>query len=338
MKRFYTILGVALFLGNAGAFAEQATLIDFSKLVGEGDAGLHAQTTIDYSRQAGSSYSAEDKTKMKVSLAIQSWEIQLSSSSQTVENQSQSMVSAAPVKADASKYAGQTVMGVRVHFPTYGINSFAVVKPPFAIPAYQTLDGAKDAKPGSQFDGFGVLKNVGVLKSIQINVLGRNFSNSLSLLLENQFGEEQEIFMGYLNFDGWKALNWVNPNYQTEVRNRDIRVLALYPRSAPFIKLKGIVIHRDAAQDGGDIVTYFKDINVIYDQAVIPGGSEVDDEAIWGILKQKEENQRNTELAKLGNLQVLRTLENQKMAKESGFDQSAAAAAPATTAPAVTKP
>jgi len=144
--------------------------------------------------------------------------------------------------------------------------------------------------------------------------------------------------MRYLNFDGWKALNWVNPNYQTEVRNRDIRVLALYPRSAPFIKLKGIVIHRDAAQDGGDIVTYFKDINVIYDQAVIPGGSEVDDEAIWGILKQKEENQRNTELAKLGNLQVLRTLENQKMAKESGFDQSAAAAAPAAAAPAAAKP
>jgi len=340
MKRFFTILGVALFLASNGAFAEQQTLIDFSTLIGDPATGEHAQTTIDYSRQAGSSYSAEDKTKMKVSLAIRNWEVQLASSSQTVENQSNSMVSAAPVKADASKYAGQTVMGVRIHFPTYGINSFAVIKPPFTIPAYATLDNPTDqnAKAGSQFDGFGILKNVGVLKSIQINVLGRNNPNSLSLLLENDLGEEQEIFMGYLNFDGWKALTWVNPNYQTEVRNRDIKVLPLYPRSTPFIKLKGIVIHRDGAQDGGDIVTYIKDIKVIFDEAVLPGGTEVDDEAIWGILKQQEESSRNAELMKLGNLQVLRKLEQQKMATEAGFDQTAAAAAPAATTPAATTP
>lgn len=333
MKRFLTILGVALFLANSGAFAEQATLIDFSKLIGEGDSGLHAQTAIDYSRQAGSAYSAEDKAKMKISLAIPSWEIQLASSSQSVENQTLSQITAAPVKQDAAKFGGETVMGVRVHFPTYGVNSYAVIKPPFTIPAYATLEGSTDqsAKVGAQFDGFGVLKNVGVVKSIQVNILGRNYSNSLSLLLENEYGQEQEIFMGYLNFDGWKALQWNNPNYQTEVRNRDIKVLPLYPRSAPFLKLKGIVIHRDAAQDGGDIVSYIKDIKVIYDQAVVDRNSDVDDEAIWGILKQREESQRNFELAKLGNLQVLRSLETKKMAKEAGFDAPAAAAATTAT-------
>ncbi len=135
------------------------------------------------------------------------------------------MVSAAQVKADATKFAGQTVMGVRIHFPTFGINSYAVVKPPFTIPAYATLSSDQKAKVGAQFDNIGILKNVGVLKSIQVNVLGRNFNNSLSLLLENENGEEQEIFMGFLNFDGWKALTWVNPNYQSEVRNRDIKIL-----------------------------------------------------------------------------------------------------------------
>jgi hypothetical protein len=326
---------VALFLANSGAFAEQATLIDFSKLIGEGDAALHAQTTIDYSRQAGSAYSAEDKAKMKISLAIPSWEIQLASSSQNVENQTLSQITPAPVKQDAAKYGGETVMGVRIHFPTFGVNSYAVIKPPFTIPAYATLEGDQNAKAGAQFDGFGVLKNVGVIKSIQINILGRNYSNSLSLLLENEYGQEQEIFMGYLNFDGWKALQWNNPNYQTEVRNRDIKVLPLYPRSNPFLKLKGIVIHRDAAQDGGDIVSYIKDIKVIYDQAVVDRNSDVDDEAIWGILKAREESQRNFELAKLGNLQVLRSLETKKMAKEAGFDAPAPAAAAATT-PAAT--
>jgi len=331
MKRFFTILGVALFLASNSAFAEQQTLIDFSTLTGDATTGQDAQTTIDYSIQAGSSYSAEDKAAMKTSLAIKNWEVQLASSSQTVENQSNSKVAPATVKADASKFAGQTVMGVRIHFPAFAINSFAVVKPPFTIPAYATATG-QNAKPGAQFDNIGILKNVGVLKSIQVNVLGRNFINSLSLLLENENGEEQEIFMGYLNFDGWKALTWVNPNYQTEVRNRDIKVLPLYPHSAPFLKLKGIIIHRDGAQDGGDIVTYIKDIKVIFDQAVLDKGSEVDDEAIWGILATQEEARRNAELRKLGDLQVLRALETRKMATEKSFDETAAAGA--TPAPA----
>lgn len=330
MKRFFTILGVALFLANSGAFAEQATLIDFAKLVGSGDTGLHAATAIDYSRQAGSAYSAEDKVKMKISLAIPSWEISLASSARSVENQTLSYITAAPVKADAAKYAGETVMGVRIHFPTYGVNSFAVIRPPFTIPAYATMEGDQNAKAGAQFDGYGVIKNVGVVKSLQINVLGRNFPNGLSLLLEDELGQEQEIFMGYLNFDGWKSLTWNNPDYQQSVRNRELKVNALYPRSAPFLKLKGIVVRRDAAQDGGDVVSYIKDIKVIYDLAVVDRNADVDDEAIWGILKQREESQRNFELARLGNLQVLRSLEEKKKASESGFDSAAPAAAAAT--------
>jgi hypothetical protein len=329
MKRFFTILGVALFLASNGAFAEQQTLIDFSKLTADPNTGVHAPTVIDYSQNAGSSYSAEDKAKMKISLAIPSWEVELASSSQTVDNQTKSIVKAAVVKADASKYAGQTVMGVRIHFPDFAINSFAVIKPPFTIPAYATLTGDQNAKAGEQFNGFGVLKNVGVIKSIQVNVLGRNFNHSLSLLLENENGETQEIFMGYLNFDGWKSLTWSNPNYQTEVRNRDIKVLPLYPHSAPFIKLKGILIHRDGYAEGGDVVTYIKDINVIYDQAVLDKGTEVDDEALWGILKTQEEAKRNSELKRLGDLQVLRALESKKMASQQSFDEAAPAAAPA---------
>jgi hypothetical protein len=323
MKRFFTILGVALFLANSGAFAEQATLIDFAKLVGSGDAGLHAPTTLDYSRQAGSAYSAEDKAKMKISLAIPSWEINLASSSRTVENQTLSFITAAPVKADAAKYAGETVMGVRVHFPDFGVNSFALIRPPFTIPAYATLDGDQTAKTGAQFDGYGILKNVGVVKSIQINILGRNFPNGLSLLLENELGEEQEIFMGYLNFDGWKSLTWNNPDYLQSVRNRELKINALYPRSSPFMKLKGIIIKRDSAQEGGDIVSYIKDVKVIYDLAVVDRNADVDDEAVWGILKKREEAARNFELARLGNLQVLRALEDKKKASESGFDSPA---------------
>ena len=65
--------------------------------------------------------------------------------------------------------------------------------------------------------------------------------------------------------------------------------MPLYPRSVPFIKLKGIIIHRDAANDGGDFVTYIKDINVIFDQARVDTAQpDVEDEALWGIITERE--------------------------------------------------
>lgn len=336
MKRFFMTLGVAL-LANSVTFAAESTLIDFAKLIPDANLGKHAPTVIDYSKQAGTSYTAADKAAMKTSLAIGEWEIELASSARTVENQSLSQVKAAKVSAQASKYADETVMGVRVHFPTFGINSWAMIKPPFDIPAYSTLtndDGspADQAAIGKQFDGFGVLKNVGVIKAIQINIMGRNYPNGLSLVLEDQNGVEQQIFMGYLNFDGWKALQWNNPNYQKEVRNREIVINPLYPKSEPFTKLKGIIIHRDGSREGGDFVSYFKDIKVIYDVAALERSEEVDDEGVWGILKEREEQRRNSELARLGNVQVLRKLEEKKMATQSNFDQPASATDASTTA------
>ncbi|OHD12794.1 MAG: flagellar protein [Spirochaetes bacterium GWB1_48_6] len=330
MKRFNMILGMTLALATAG-FAEQGTLIDFSLLVPDQD-NLHAATAVDFSKQAGTSYTAEEKAAMKVSLSIDSWEVELASSAKTVGNTTNSMVRASEVKGDASKFAGSKVMGVRVHFPEYAVNSYAFIKPPFEIPAYATQEGNTEAKPGSQFDGFGVIKNVGVIKSIQLNALGRNFPNGVSVVLEDQNGVEQQVFIGYMNFDGWKALQWNNPNYQSDVRNRELYHSPLYPKSSPMVKLKGLIIHRDSSQEGGDFISYFKDIKVIYDLAVIEKNVDVDDEGIWGILQKREEESRNYELARLGNLQVLRKLEVLKMATDKdAFDAEAAAPAATTT-------
>lgn len=335
MKRFNMILGLTLALAAAG-YAEKKTLIDFSQLVGDQEGKLHGPTTVDFSKQAGTSYTEEEKAAMKVSLAIDSWEVELASSARTVRNQTQSLVKSAPVSEKTTgNFGGKNVMGVRVHFPEYQVNSYAIIKPPFEIPAYATAEGTQDAKPGSKFDGFGVIKNVGVIKSIQVNVLGRNFPNGLSLLLEDQNGVDQQIFIGYMNFEGWKALQWNNPNYQTDVRNRELFSAPLYPKSEPFVKLKGLIIHRDSAQEGGDLVSYFGDIQVIYDKAVLDRETDVDDETIWGIRTKREEDARNFELARLGNLQVLRKLEEQKMATaDDSFD--AQAGTTTTAAPAAT--
>jgi hypothetical protein len=70
-------------------------------------------------------------------------------------------------------------------------------------------------------------------------------------------------------------------------------------------------------QEGGDFISYVKDVTVVYDQAIIQDvDTDLNHEEVWGILSQREEERRNAELNRLGNLQVLRYLEEQKMHQE----------------------
>ena len=102
----------------------------------------------------------------------------------------------------------------------------------------------------------------------------------------------------------------------------------------PYLKLIGLVIYRDAAQQGGDIVTYFKDISITYDKALISTQRDINDEAVWGILQQRQEARRLAEVRRLGNIQVLRFLEKEKMdAGQQGTTQQPAAGATGTTKP-----
>lgn len=287
--------------------AEESVLIDFATLTVDTETGENEATIIDFSDKAGTSFTDEEKSQMRTSLAIKNWDVQLSSSSRTVMNQRYSMTREAPVKETARRYAGETIMGVRVHFPVESYNSYALIKPPFEIPAYYTPE-----EP-DKFNNFGVVKNVGVIKSISMNVLGKNFPHRIGVIVKDQNNMEETIIINDLEFDGWKTLTWNNPNYIDEVRNREIQKFPLYPKTAPNYKLIGILVFRDAMHEGGDFVTYIKDISMVYDLAVLTLESDVDDEEIWGILEQREEARRTAEFERLGNVQVLRYLEQQKM-------------------------
>ena len=160
------------------------------------------------------------------------------------------------------------------------------------------------------------MKNVGVLKSVEMTVYGSNFPNGVGVILKDQDEKEMTIYMDHLQFDGWRKLVWNNPNYITEVRNRELRKFPLYPKSEPFMKLVGLIVYRDSMQEGGDIVTYFKDIEITYDLALLETQRDINDEAIWGILTERQEARKRAELRRVGDIQVLRSLEKEKMHKE----------------------
>ncbi|TFG61521.1 MAG: flagellar protein [Spirochaetales bacterium] len=334
MKRFVILLlvGAAFLILSAGVFAEESILIDFSTLAadyavsGSNVPNENEATIIDFGDKAGTGFAEDEKALMKTSLALNNWEVLLASSSRTVINQSNSITKEVPVKADAKKYPGEKVLGVRVHFPLEPYNSWALVRPPFEIPMYMrktivAADGTVSEDTAdvnrTKFDGYGVLKNVGVVKTVTLNILGLNFPQGVEVILKDQSNKEMSIFMGYLYFDGWRTLTWNNPNYIQEVRNREITRFPLYPKATPSVKLMGIRFSRDKEQEGGDFITYIKDITVTYDKAVLTLDMDVNNEEVWGILGNRESSRRTSEFEKLGELQVLRTLEKKKMHQET---------------------
>ncbi len=310
MKKIFVFVCVLLCAGALSAFAQAAattggntepvTFIDFGNLDG---------TDIDFSDTAGASVAATEKANLKVDLKIANWESELASSSQVGDNMKLSYVAAATTKD------GKTVLGIRIHFPEANYNSYCIIKPPFDIPAYEDKPG-DPAGTGNKFTGKGVLKNVGVIKYIQIDVNGRNFPHGIGIIYEDQNNQEKIVFIDYLRYAGWKTLTWKNPNYVQDVKNRDLQFNPLYPQTMPFIKFKGIIIYRDGANIGGDFVTYVRNVKVAYDLAMTSDQElDINDEGVWHIVRDREEKRKAAELKRLGNVQVLRYLENKKMYK-----------------------
>jgi len=312
------------------SFADEAVLIDFSKLAADYPADNpreNGRTMIDYSDKAGTSYSDEEKAIMKTSLALNNWDVRLAPSARRIINQTLTMAKEVPVLDSAKRFAGEKVLGIRVNFPNESFNSWASIKPPFEIPAYQKMSDLdsngnivvdESDRYGNKFvDGYGVVKNVGIIKTLTMNMYGSNFPNGVEVVLKDQSNREQVIFMDYMNFEGWRTLTWRNPNYIAEVRQRDLYPSPLYPKATPFVKIAGIYIKKDAMQEGGDIITYIKDITITYDRALNDFDRDIDEEAIWGIMTEREDARRTAEFERLGALQVLRYLETKKMHVDS---------------------
>jgi hypothetical protein len=330
MKRLFVF--VAFTLAVVGTLAaDESVLIDFSNLVPDilldqdGVLPQNRQTTMDFSNTAGAHYTAEQRAAMKTSLAIPNWKVELAPSSRTIVNSVNSYTKV----STSQQYTN--VMGTRIHFPEATYNSWALIRPPFDIPAYEFSEadeqGQITAAPPDNYrtaqsrfeNGYGVVKNVGAIKSLQVTVYGINAPHSLSAVLIDGSGRSQTIFLGYLNFDGWADLKWDNPQYINEVRSRSLRIYQLYPNDSPYVRFGGFIIQRDGSNDGGDFVAYFKEVRLVYDKANLDTETDIDDESEWGVIREREAERQKIEFTNFGKDQVWRYLETEKKAPETYF-------------------
>ena len=341
MKKTFILVAMAFLLMGAVAVAEEAIIVDFALLNADiiadpnGKMTQNRRTVLDYGKVAGASYTDQQKALMRTSLALEQWEVELNSSAQNPLSIAASTIKEAEVRAEGEKFAGQKLMGVRILFPEWTNNANAKIKPGFLIPAYEKMAQVDDqgnlqeptdedkASGKSRFeDGYGIVRNTGVIKSIAVNTYGMNFPHGLYVLLRDQNNVVKRYFMGYLLFDGWREMIWNNPSYIANVKSRELRLYPVYPTALPHVAFEGFLITRDAAHDGGDAVAYFKDVKIIYDKAVLTTVRDFADEDIWGIQTEREMKRKKIEVEKFGHTQVLRFLEQEKMATEEGFTPS----------------
>ena len=345
MKKTFMFVAMAFLMLSAVVSAEEAVVVDFSLLNADiiadkaGNMTQNRRTVMDFGVVAGASYTDEQKALMRTSLAIGEWEVVLNSSSRSPITTSLSKTTEAKVSDEARNFAGQRLMGVRINFPEWLNNSSAEVVPAFSIPAYETMAQVDDngnvqeptaedkASQKSRFeDGYGIVKNVGVIKSIAVNTYGMNFPHGLYVLVRDENNELKRYFMGYLLFDGWKELIWNNPAYISQVKSREVRLYPVYPTALPYVSFAGFAITRDGSHAGGDFVGYFKDVKLIYDKAVLQTVRDFADEDIWGIQTLRNLERKQIEVRRFGQTQVFRYLEKEKMATETEFTPSNGAA------------
>lgn len=266
-----------LLISSIFLFSREDILIDFSNLEG---------TSIDFSAQAGENWSPEEKALMNLDLSIPNWSVRVNSSSYTVQARNKAEILA--VK-DTLEYPNQNVLGVRVYFPERYANSYALITPPFEIPSYYDNKDNPDGM-GTLFIYKGVVRNVGTLKKISVRVLGNNFRYSLYIRIKNNFGDTRDVFVGYLNFIGWRTISWINPHYQWEVdnRNKNRDNVAYYPYEFPYVRLVGILIQRNDAEVTGNFVTMIKEIAIEYEEEFVDLGEPSSrQEGIFKIYKEE---------------------------------------------------
>ncbi len=135
--------------------------------------------------------------------------------------------------------ADKYVIGTRVDFFRRGFNSFTIY-PARPIPIE------------------------GIAKTISIWVVGRNFNHVVKLMLSDFYGNDFELTLGKLNFQGWKKLEVPIPPQSPDGRHGIIQRNVHY-NNRMGIKITGFKIECDPMEAYGVYYIYFDDLRAVTD-------------------------------------------------------------------------
>jgi hypothetical protein len=104
----------------------------------------------------------------------------------------------------------------------------------------------------------------GLTKTVSLWVAGRNYNHDLYLLIKDFFGRDFELFIGRLNFPGWKKLTVAIPPQAEDGRNGIVQRNYHYFNNMG-IMVTGLKIKVDPSEAYGSYYVYFDDLRAVTD-------------------------------------------------------------------------
>jgi hypothetical protein len=95
-------------------------------------------------------------------------------------------------------------------------------------------------------------------------VVGRNYNHELYLQVEDFFGHPYELYMGKLNFQGWKQLTVAIPPQADDGKNGIVQRNYHYNNQSG-LKISGLRVNCDPAEAFGSYYIYFDDLRAVTD-------------------------------------------------------------------------
>jgi hypothetical protein len=104
----------------------------------------------------------------------------------------------------------------------------------------------------------------GITKTISIWVAGRNFDHELHILIQDFFGKNYELYVGKLNFQGWKQLTVAVPPQSPDGKTGIIQRNYHY-NNQMGLKVVGFRINVDPMEAFGSYYVYLDDMRAVTD-------------------------------------------------------------------------
>jgi len=104
----------------------------------------------------------------------------------------------------------------------------------------------------------------GITKTISVWVVGRNYNHNLNILVQDFFGRKYELFLGKLNFQGWKKLTVAIPPQSPDGQSGIVQRNYHY-NNHMGIKVIGFKVDCDPMEAFGSYYIYLDDLRAVAD-------------------------------------------------------------------------
>jgi hypothetical protein len=186
-----------------------------------------------------------------------SWNVHISSDYGVISSRLFDGAPAAKEPLDDSEnqeMADEKVLGVKVEFFRRGVNSFYInAARPIAIE--------------------------GITKTVSVWACGRNMGHQLWLLVQDYYGHNFEIWMGSLEFSGWKKLNTAIPPSPDGVHG--IIQSSPYHGDKPGLRITGFRVDCNPMEAQGAYYMYLDDMRAVTDLYDLENRDEDDMSDAW---------------------------------------------------------